>query len=289
MWFLYALTFAISSSFAAIIAKRGMRSLNEYQYLWLSGLFTIPFLLLIILYFYQIPSVDNVYILAVSGSIFLDIFAAIFAYRAIKIAEVSLVAPMAAFNPVFTALISWIILHESIQGKGILGILLVCIGAYLLQVSKLDRDWLAPIKTLLNNQAVRLSLIAYFIWAVTPIFQKIAIAHTDPQVPPFVSFTGLVVTNIVFGIIAFKKTPLPFGQVREIIPLLVIVGILAGVGQAAAFMAFSLTNLGYATAIFKLSMVFTVILGWLFFKEKNIKDRLLGSLVMLAGIYLLIS
>lgn len=289
MWYLYALTFAVASSFAAIIAKRGMRSLNEYQYLWLSGLFTIPFLLLIILYFYQIPSVDNVYILAVSGSIFLDIFAAIFAYRAIKIAEVSLVAPMAAFNPVFTALISWFVLHEVIQGKGILGILLICIGAYLLQVSKLNKDWLGPIKTLLNNQAVRLSLLAYFIWAVTPIFQKIAIAHTDPQVPPFVSLTGLVVTNIVFGIIAFKKTPLHFGQVREIMPLLLIVGVLAGVGQAAAFMAFSLTNLGYATAIFKLSMVFTVILGWLFFKEKNIKDRLLGSLVMLFGVYLLIS
>lgn len=54
-------------------------------------------------------------------------------------------------------------------------------------------------------------------------------------------------------------------------------------------MAFSLTKLGYATAIFTLSMPFTVILGWLFFKEKDIKARFLGSVVMLIGVILLVT
>lgn len=289
MWFFYALTFAITNSFAAVIAKRVMKTLNEYQFLFLSGLFTTPFLLTIILHFYQIPEIDNVFIMAVSGSIFLDVFAAIFAYRAIKMSDLSLVAPMSAFNPVFTTLIAWVFLGESIEINGILGIVLVSIGAYLLQITHLKEGWMKPLKKLLENKAIMLSLAAYLIWSVTPILQKIAIYHTNPQVPPFVSLVGLIVTTIFFGILAFSKSSIQIDKIIGISPFLVAMGLLTGIGQTVAFMAFSLTNLGFATSVFKLSMIFTVLLSWIFFKEKNIKERFIGSVVMLIGVILLVT
>lgn len=289
MWFPLALTFALITSVAVIIAKRVMRETGEYLYLWLTTLFTLPFLFFIVIYFYQIPQVDKTFFLAISASLTLDVFAAIFAYRAIKISEISLIAPIAAFNPVFTAIVSSITLGEIIGIKSVAGISLICIGAYLLQISKRERGWLAPFKSLLTNKGVQLSLVAYFLWAITPVFQKTAILHTTPQVPPFVSLAGIVGMAVIFAPIAAKFSTKPVFFVKRYLKLFVILGILGSVGSAAAFIAFSQAQLGLVTAVFKLSIIFTVILGWIFFKERNIKDRLLGSSVMLTGVVLLAS
>lgn len=292
MWFLFALTFAVTSSLGIIISKRIMKVIDEYWYLWISGLFTLPFLFLIIIWFYQIPHFDRIFFFAVGASIALDVVAAVFAYRAIKISEVSLVAPFSAFNPVFTTIISFVFLRELVSLKELAGIVVICIGAYLLEISKTQKGLFFPIKTLLTNKAVQLSLMAYFIWAITPTFQKTAIFHTYPSTPPFVSFSGMVGTSLFFGMLSAKFSRSSFNNIKTSIkkffPLFLLLGILSSIGQTAAFVTFSLTKLGLATAIFKLSMIFSVVLGWIFFKEKNIKDRLIGSIVMLMGIFLLV-
>ena len=132
-------------------------------------------------------------------------------------------------------------------------------------------------------------VVAYFLWSITPLLEKTAIFHTIPQTPPFVSLMGQIGTTIVFGVVASKSfSKESFKKVKKFISLFLLVGILWAIASSAAIITFSLTQLGLATAVFKLSMIFTVILGWIFFKEKNIKDRLLGSIVMLFGVILLV-
>ena len=288
MWFLYSLTFAFITSISTIIAKRIMRELDEYLYLAIASVFTAPFLFLSVVYFYELPKVDEIFIRSVLISSTIGTFAAIFAYRAIKISEISLISPISAFNPVFTTLISFAVLGEVVSTKRGMGIIVICLGAYLLELSKSNGDLLKPIKALLTNKGVQLSLAAYFLWAITPIFEKTAIQHTFPQTPPFVALVGMAVTGTVFSVLSMKNSRIYFRRAKKFIPLFFLLGILGGIGLTSAMLAFSLTNLGFATAIFKLSILFTVIFGWLFFKEKNIKDRLLGSIVMLVGVFLLV-
>ncbi len=289
MWFPFALTFALVSSLGVIIAKKIMRETNEYFYLFLGGLFSLPFLLFIVLFFYKIPKVDEVFILAVAASSLMGVLAAVLAYRAIKISDVSLVAPLAAFNPVFTAILAFFFLGELVDFKGWVGIFLVVLGAYLLELPRIKSGFLVPLKGLSMNRGVQYSIAAYFIWAVTPIFEKTAILHTSPQVPPFASLIGMSMSIAIFAVLlsARSKVKNPLRIARKFLLLFLLVGLLGGIGQASAFIAFSLTNLGFATAVFKLSMIFTVFLGWLFLKERNIKERLGGSVVMLSGVFLL--
>ena len=287
MWFPFALSFALVTSITIILAKKVMTGMNEYLYLFLSGLFTIPVLFFIIIRFYTIPNIDQTFWINTLISTILNVFAGIFAYKAIKIGEISLVSPISAFNPIFTAIISLLTLNEKISLQGWLGIILICIGAYSLQKTK-STSLLEPIKLFFSNQAIRLSLIAYFLWALTPIFQKVSIMHTDPQVPPFASFIGMIGTTIIYSGPALKFSGQILDLTKKYFRFFILIAILSGIGQAVAFMAFSLTSLGLATAVFKLSMIFSVILGWLLFKEHNIKERLLGSTLMLVGVILLI-
>lgn len=288
MWFFYALSFALITSISLPIAKKVMQEMDEYLYLWVTGLVTIPSLFFIVIYFYQIPRIDNIFILATLATIGLDGVAGVLAYRAIKITDLSLVGPISAFNPVFTALISFFILGEVINFRGVSGIILVCFGAYLLQVSK-TKNLLDPLIKLLGSKGVQFSFLAYLIWATTPILQKTAIFHTHPQVPPFASLAGFLGTSLIFGGLSLKFSKQYFGKIKKFIPVILTVGIISALAQAAAFIAFSSTNLGLATAVFKTSILFSVLWGWLFFNESGIKSRLMGSVVMLLGIMMLTS
>lgn len=287
MWFPFALSFALTAFIGTLIAKRVMKELDEYFYLWITTLFTLPFIFLIVVYFYEIPSFDRTFWAAISSSVVLNVFAAVFVYRAIKISEISLISPISAFNPVFAALISFITLGERIGIRGALGIGLVVLGAYILQISKANLGFLAPFKKLLSHKGVQLSLLAYFIWGITPSFEKIAIFHTEPEVPPFASLIGLLLLNIVFFFLVARFSKFNFRAAKKFFPLIFLVGLLSGIGGSVGFIALSRGPIGFVTAVFKLSMVFTVVFGWLIFKEKDLKNRLLGSLIMLGGVYLL--
>lgn len=287
MWFILSLIFALATSLVIVIAKKITTETDEYLFLFVGGLFTIPALYLITVYFYQIPEFDSIFLSNTLAAILLNSIAAVLAYRAIRIEDISLVGPISAFNPVFTTVIALFVLGEQIGTRGIAGILLVSTGAYLLQLGKLKRGFIDPIQKLVKNKGVQLSLIAYFIWAITPVLQKTAILHTTPLVPPFASLTGTLGTVVVFGFLTKKYSKRPLYYTRKFLYLFLVAGIIIGIAQAAGFVAFSLAQLGFVTAVFKLSIVFSVLLGWLFFKERNIKDRLLGSLVMLAGVILL--
>jgi len=289
MWFVFAITFALTSSLGTILSKKVMQGINERMFLLISSFFTLPLTFLIILIFYQIPEVDLIFLISLLVSTAIGVVAALLVYKAIRESEISLISPISAFNPVFTSVISFIVLREIIGIKGVAGILLIVFGAYLLQISKFKEGILKPIQSLFTHKGVQMSLAAYFIWSITPVFEKTAIHHTNPNVPPFASLVGGLMAIPIYTLIVRKDIKKVFKGVKDNFKTFLIIGLLGAIGQTVAFMAFSLTNLGYATAVFKLSMIFTVIFGWLFFKEQNIKERLLGSLVMLLGVILLVT
>lgn len=288
MWFWLALTFAILSSINVLIYKIILKRSDEYVVAWISSIFALPILALIVLLFYQIPRVDWFFAFGIIGTVSLNVMAGILSFRAIKLTDISLIAPISAFNPVFTTLVSFFTLKETPDLKGAIGVATIVIGAYVLNFTSFKDGIFVPFKKLFSHKGVVLALICNFIWGITPVFEKIAIRHTFPQVPPFVSLVGSFSLAIAFWPIMLKKSRNPFAQIRLHFRSFLLAGIFGGIAAAAAFTAYSLTNLGYATAIFKLSMVFTVIWGYLFLKEPAIKEKLLGSVIMLIGVLLLV-
>ena len=226
MWFFFALTFAFATTFIVIIAKKIMEEADEYTYLWLQSIFTLPFLLVIVLIFYEIPKIDKTFFLAMSAAVVVSVAGAILAYRAIRISEVSLVNPISAFNPVFTAIISFFTLGEKIGPKGGMGIILIVAGAYLLGVSKSKKGIFGPIKALAKHRGVQLSLLAYLLWAISPTFEKTAIFHTVPQVPPFAPLVGMIGAIVIYTPLVAKLSKKPVVILKRYLKLFVLSHIL---------------------------------------------------------------
>lgn len=287
MWFFYSLFFAFWTSIGTSITKKLTSRMDLFLLILAEEIFLLPFMLLLILFSGGFPQVSPSFYSFVFPASVLDFFAAIFSIYAIKISPISLISPISSFNPVFTTIIAFLSLHEVLSVSKIFGILTITVGSYLLNISEIKGGMFAPFKKLFTNKGVLLFIGANLIWAVTPIFQKQAIFQTKPVVPLFTSFFEGAIVSIFFIPFVLIKNKNRISQIQKNWKLLLFLGPFSALAQWAAFTAFSLTSLGLVTAVFKLSTLFTIIIGGVFLKEERIKERLLGGAVMLAGTILL--
>jgi uncharacterized membrane protein len=254
-----------------------------YSYL----IFSIPLTFLLMLFIGGVPKVTTNFYIYMGISGFLDTIGFVASYLAISRSAISLISPIASFSPVFTTILAVFTLHEIPTPIKFGGILFVVLGAYLLNVADIRRGILTPFKTLFSHKGVLLFLLANFIWGITPIFQKKAIFETSPQIPLFASIIGMVFGFIFLTPFAVGKVTAAIREIKRNTKWFILNGIGTAFSQAAAYAAFALVFVGYATSLFRLSTLFIIILGGVFLKEKRIKERLLGASVMLIGAILL--
>jgi len=286
MWVALALGAAVLTSFNPILYKRILRDAEPLVVVWGVTLLALPLLGLFTLALTsEYPRIDGLFVLSVLGAAGLNVVAHLASTKALKLADASLVTPLLAFSPVFTLLISAILFGETPSVRGMLGVGLVLIGAYWLNLSSADR--LAPLKAFALKPGIMLILLAGLLWAVTPLLEKTAIRHTSPESPRFAAF-------VVTALLAILLTPAVAVRGRAAIGKLflhrrewLLAALIAGSAPILGYTAFSLGFVGYVTTLFKLSTVMTVLWGFLFLKERHVAQRLPGSLVMVAGAILI--
>ncbi|MGH7203346.1 MAG: GRP family sugar transporter, partial [Candidatus Levyibacteriota bacterium] len=287
-WLYYSLFLAGIGSLSAPLTKRVSQSLHIALYFFVFNLISVGFILAIVLFTTGIPKVVPQFYFNIFMSALLDIIAFLAGTYAVKHYPISLLAPVTAFYPIFAAIISAFTLHEVPTPLKWVGILVIVIGAYLLDISEVKTSFLSPFKKLFSNKGVQLVLLEVFIFGITPTFQKQAIFQTHPVSPLYVSLMGNILVTIFMGVYGLRYFTKEKTHIKSNFPLFLLLGLLNALGQYAAYMAFALTNVSYSIAISQLSILLTILWGGIFFKEKKIKERLLGSFVMIAGVILLV-
>src|SRR3989337_4000616 len=140
-WVFYALITAFSLATADAISKKAMGRSHEYVIAWVREGYALPFLFLAF-FFIDIPSLDRTFWLSLLFMIPLEIAAIILYVKAIKLSPLSLTIPFLAISPAFIILIAFILLGALPATSGLLGILLIVIGAYLLNIKTTREDLL---------------------------------------------------------------------------------------------------------------------------------------------------
>ena len=287
MWVFLALGTAVLTSFNPILYKRMLRDTDSIIVVWGVTLLALPLLgLFTFALTPQLPGMDWLFAFGVLGSSALNTVAHLASTRALKLADASLVTPLLIFSPVFTVLISALFLGEIPSAQGVLGVGLVLIGAYWLNYIS-GANWLTPFKSLALTPGIALVLLAGFLWAVTPLFEKTAILHTNPQNPRFTAFIATTLLTFMLTPLALFRGKSAMSQLSLHRRELSLAGLIAGIAPVLGYTAYSLGFVGYVTTLFKLSTLMTVLWSFLFLKERGLAQRLPGSLVMVIGAILI--
>jgi transporter family protein len=289
MWAFLALGAAVLTSFNPILYKRILKDAEPIIVVWGVALLSLPLLVFFTLTpTPRLPTVDRLFVFGVLGSAGLNVVAHLASTKALKLADASLVTPLLIFSPVFTVLISAFILGEVPSGRGLLGIGSVLVGAYWLNQDSVAR-WFAPFKSLAFTPGITLVLLAGLLWALTPLFEKTAILHTNPESPRFAAFVATTLLTIILTPAVIVRGKSALGKLSLHRCELILAGLIAGIAPVLGYTAFSLGFVAYVTTLFKLSTLMTVVWSFLFLKEPGIAQRLPASLVMVIGAILIVT
>ncbi len=282
-WLLLSLMAALGLATADALTKRFLSDLSPYGMGVVRILSTVPWMLLALIF---LPAAvpDRTFWLAVAAALPLELAAFFLYMKALRVSPLSLSLPFLAFTPVFMILTGRLILGEAIGPGGALGIGLIVLGAYILNLSKMKAGPLEPIRAVIREPGSRIMLLVSFIYSLTAPLGKVAILHSNPW------FFAAVYNLALSGwIVALWPAAAGNAKVRDIFDRpgpMVLIGLTVAVEHFAHMMAIAQVEAAYMIAIKRMSLLFGVLYGAYWFGERNIRERLAGALIMVAGVFL---
>ncbi|WP_457600158.1 DMT family transporter, partial [Hydrogenivirga sp.] len=203
-----------------------------------------------------------------------EVVASILFIKGIKHAPLSLGMPFFAFMPLFSALFGFLLLEERISTSGLLGILFILGGSFVITGGSL-------LSFLRVNRGSLYMLGSALLFGFNVVIGKLAITHSNPYF--FAWYYCLVMS---FGLVPFMGLKEVFSLKNYRNPLNIPMGILFSLGMVTYTAALTFTYTSYVASVERLAIILDVIYGKLFFGEA-IRRSFWGALLMVLGAVLL--
>jgi len=209
--------------------------------------------------------------------------------RAIRDHPLSLTLPYLAFTPVIVVVTGFLILGERIDLRGFAGILLVVMGAWLLNQHHAQlrawKTWIRPLTMALHEPGARMMLGVAALYSLTSVLGKGALAYLPPeQFGPFYFFLLGLASLLVFR--------LPPGDLVRLVRRRPVgtfgVAALMAAMVVTHFLAIAQVEVAYMIALKRTSLLFGILFGVLIFRERQPGLRFLAATLMLAGVALIV-
>ncbi len=286
-WVLLSLISAFTLATSDAFTKKALAKGNEYLVGLFRLLFSLPFLLCV-LFFVPAPRLDREFYIAFAFALPLEIAAWVFYIRALKISPLSLTLPFLSLTPVFLIIVSYAILGERVSLQGGIGILCLAAGSYVLHFHKMQKGILEPFKAITKEKGSLLMIFAAFIYSITSSLGKMAIIHSSPL---FFGIVYFIVVTVVFAPIALwmGRHELKGFITGKHYRGLMFPGLCHAVMVVSHMLAISLIQVAYMISLKRTSVLLAVFYGYFLFKEKHIRERMSGALLMFAGFILIIT
>lgn len=197
--------------------------------------------------------------------------------------DMSLVYPLSrGSSPLFVMVIAAVFQGERPSALGLLGIVLIASGVYLVPLSSLaPRNLFAPLASL-RNRASQLALLTGVVIATYSAIDKIGVRHADP-----VHYYFLVLVVSIVGLLPYlllrrrKETKI---ELRAHWRSILVVGATIVAGYLVILFVLQTSPVAYATSIRGVSVIFGSLMGVLVLKEKFTVPKLVGAALMFAGV-----
>ena len=214
--------------------------------------------------------------LAVGGNVLL--------VYALKSTDLSVLGPINAYKSVISLVLGIFLIGERPTAAGVAGILLILAGSYFIVDSDLAQPRRNAFVQFFRERGIQLRFAALGLSATEAIFLKKAILLSSP-LTVFVlwSILGVPIAWAAILIGLRGRTQDEIGILRHNPRPYFWLAITTGMMQLATVLTFGTLQVGYSLALFQMSTLISVFLGYRYFQEGHVRKRLLGSLVMVAG------
>lgn len=299
LWILLALLGAVTNAAYFIIVKMFIATIDP-RILTGIGFFLGGWLLFAVSALRGFPVIGPDFFPAIAITIILNILGLNLIFLALSSSDLSLSVPMLSFTPAILIVTSYVILHEVPSLPGILGICVIVSGSYVLNISEGHEHFLDPIRSMMRNRASWYMLIVAFLFAISINFDKIVMLNSDPFFGMALTVMSIGIACLVLSAYSLRKkknwirevtmqslsaTELSTGIFlpKKFAGLAVLIGLFVAIEAASINVAYTLQIVPYVIAIKRLSIIFMVLYGTIIFAERDLRKRVMGATIMVAG------
>jgi len=287
LWIALAFLSAFTLATSDALTKKALAYSNEYLTALFRLLFSLPFLLVLWI-FIPAPKLNSDFYKAFAFALPLEIIALVWYIKALRISPLSLTLPFLAITPVFLIFTSYIIVGEKVSLWGSIGIIFLAFGSYTMNIHEMRRGIIEPFKAIQKEKGSVLMMGVALIYSITASLGKVAVENSSPL---FFGITYYIVLTAFFAPFALwmgRSDLKGFISEKRFIDLL-LPGFFSAIMVASHMLAISLAKVAYVISVKRTSLIIGVIYGYLFFREKNIKERLLGAALMFIGFVIIVT
>ena len=208
-----------------------------------------------------------------------------FIVKALEKGELSVLGPINAYKSIVGMLFAYLLIKEVPNVWGIAGMLFIIIGSYfVLDTTEEKFSW-----QLFKTPAIQYRLAALILTGIQAVLDKKVIEHSNLTI----AFAGWSIFGAGFSFIfiLFTKVSIQkeFKNIhRAILIKYFLLVITVGLMLASTNYTLSHMPVGYALALFQLSILLSVVLGHRFFNEMHLFKKLIGATIMVIGSALII-
>lgn len=282
-WFFLTLLSAVAWSSADALSKWISEDISDFTNVWIRFLYGTPIFLL--LWFgIDIPQLDQTFWIAIALVIPLEVLTWILYLRAIRLSPLSLTIPFLGLTPAFLLIVPWILLGETVTVIGGIGVLTIAAGIYILNIRTSGKGFLEPFGAIRHEPGSLLMIAVAILFSITSTLGKMAIVHSSP----------LFFAGCYYPVIGLLLAPYALSQSNVRSEAFshpgraALIGLAFAVMAVAHFYAIEIAKVAYMIAVKRTSLVFSSLLGFLFFREKDIRARLTGAVIIVVGVFLVV-
>ncbi len=267
------------------ISKKG---LDKQVFLWMmmvatSVLFLIPVLVL----HESFPAEGWVYII-LSGSV--TVLYVMLLGGAYQNGDLSAVYPVARGTaPVWTTLIAFVLLGEAIPPIGLAGIALVAVGVFISQLRPRPKEATVTVLTdflpSLRGKAFWLSIFTGLSIAAYSVVDRVGVRYVPPVTYLYLVFLVAGVLLAPYMLRARGRQVAEEWRAHKL--QVAAVAVMSMTAYVMVLYVMRTTMVGYVSAVRESSVIFAALLGTLALRESFGGQKVLGSVVIFAGVILI--
>lgn len=201
--------------------------------------------------------------------------------KALHKRELSVLGPINSYKSIVGIIIGIFLLSEIPNFWGLLGVFLIIFGSYFVLDTTEEKFSFA----LLKKKEIQYRIWAMILAAIEAVFIKKIILESTTAIA-FISwcifgalFSFLLL--LIYKLDLIREFQGAF-QTKNLIKYLLLI-LCIGTMQFTTNYSFKHISVGYALSLFQLSTLISIVFGFKFFKEKDIRKKIIGSLIMVSG------
>lgn len=225
-----------------------------------------------------------------TASILCNVLANIFFIRSVAVSPLSRVVPILSLTPMMAALTGYVFLGEHLMAAQWTGIVLSVAGLVAIYIPA--GQSLSPVaiaRDFIKEKGAGPMLLTAVLWTLTAVFDRVALRHAA------VSFNGLIhfgsaATLLWVWLLVKSRGRIPDAlPPRGSWPLVGLLAVLYAGAMGLQMVALTMVYVGVVEVVKRvMGQLSSVVLGRLYFGESVTLTKIMGLILMGAGVYLIV-